>query len=278
MSEHWVKRLREFVPVYLAEHPALACVADEATLLLHGSTTRGIDDPFSDLDVWIFLPAAMLPDLDAATATRFFPFELDGKPGHFTVDPSEEVARRLRHCGFPLIAELRVAETLADPRDEAGSLVRFARQPMREEVRRAWFRYHYVEMRGEHRAADNPIERGDAVAVLQAMTQTLSHALRAAMVLDGEPYPYVKWLAHAAFQTPTGSLLAPRVTELLDCLARDALRLPGPEKQHPVSRKLREIRLLLVEAARASGIDEPWLDEWWFHIVQARERIREVVW
>ena len=101
---------------------------------------------------------------------------------------------------------------------------------MREEVRRAWFRYHYVEMRGEHRAADNPIERGDSVAVLQAMTQTLSHALRAAVVLDGQPYPYIKWLAHAAFQTPTGKRLAPRVAELLDCLACDALRLPGPEK------------------------------------------------
>jgi hypothetical protein len=247
-------------------------------VLLHGSTTRGIDDPYSDLDVWIFLPASRLPELDAAAGTRFFAFDLDGKPGHFTAEPAEEVAQRVRRCDFPLIVELRVAAILADPRGEAASLVRVARQPMREEVRRAWLRYHYVEMRGEHRAADNPIERGDAVAVLQALSQTLSHALRAAMVLDGEPYPYVKWLAHAAFQTPTGLLLASDVTEILDLLARDALRLPGPEKGHPLSGKLREIRLLLVDAARAQGIDEPWLNEWWLHMVQARDGIRAVEW
>jgi predicted nucleotidyltransferase len=266
------------VPVYLDQQPALARFSDKMMVLLHGSTTRGIDDPYSDLDVWIILPLAQVRKVEAVAGTRFFPFNLENKPGHFTVEPVEEVRRRCRQCDFPFIAELRMAEILADWRDEAAILVLRARDPMHEDVRRAWFRYHYIEMRGEHRAADNSIERGDAVAVLQAMTQTLSHALRAAMVLDGEPYPYVKWLAHAAFQTPTGRLIEPHVTEFLDWLARDALRLPGPEKQHPLSSKLREIRLLLVEAAQASGIDELWLDEWWFYIVQARDGIREIVW
>jgi hypothetical protein len=278
MSVFWVERLRKFVPGYLGQQPAIARFANKATVLLHGSTTRGIDDPYSDLDVWIFLPLAQLRKVEADAGTRFFPFSLEDKPGHFTLEPMEAAFRRLRQCDLPFIAELRQADILADPHEQASHLVMFARNPMREEVRRAWFCYHYVEMRGEHRAADNPIERGDSVAVLQATTQTLSHALRAAMALDGEPYPYVKWLAQAAFQTPTGSLLAPKVTELLDCLASDALRHPGPEKQHPLSLKLREIRHLLIDAARARGIHEPWLDEWWFHIVQAREGIRNVVW
>lgn len=112
----------------------------------------------------------------------------------------------------------------------------------------------------------------------QAMTAALSHALRAAMVLDGVPYPYVKWLARAAFAAPTGRRLEPDVTRLLDLLARDALRAPGPEASHPLSHALKTIRGLLIEAAREGGIDEPWLQEWWLSIDRARRGIREVIW
>jgi hypothetical protein len=278
MDSLWTARVRAYTPDFLAANPALSGAAAEAAILLHGSTTFGIDDPYSDLDVWVLVPDHALAALDSAAGTRFLPFTLDGKPGHFTVEPHGEFERRVRQCDFPLIAELRLAEILADSNGRAASLVETARRPMRDAVRSAWLRYHYVEMRGAHRAADNPIERGDAVAVLQAMTQTLTEALRAAMVLHGEPYPYVKWLGRAASGTPTGRLLAPSVADLFERLTQDALRHPGPEKGHPISDTLREIRRILVEAARAGGMGEPWLDEWWFHIVQAREGIRNVEW
>jgi hypothetical protein len=160
-----------------------------AALLLHGSTTRGIDDPYSDLDVWMLVPDPALQAIDAGSETRFFQFELDGKPGHVTVELRDEFDRRLRHCDLPLIAELRLGVVLADgsPDGWGEAIVREACQPMRETVKRAWVRYHYVEMRGEHRAGDNPMERGDPMAVLLATAQTLTHALCAAMTLDGEP-------------------------------------------------------------------------------------------
>jgi hypothetical protein len=278
MSPTWNARLRAFTPRFLEEHPALAPAATEAAVLLHGSTTRGVDDPYSDLDVWLLVSEAAAQAIEAAAGTRFFVFALEGKPGHCTIELTSNFEKRVRQCDFPLIAELRSAQILADPSGRVAPLIADARRVMPDEVRRAWFCYHYVEMRGEHRACDTPIDRGDPVALLQAMSQTLSHALRAAMVLDGEPYPYVKWLAQAAFGTPTGRRLEPRVTELLDLLAQDALRAPGPERDHPLTHTLREIRRLLVDAARERGLDAPWLNEWWLSMDHARRGIQEVRW
>src|SRR5690606_29507336 len=98
-----------------------------------------------------------------------------------------------------------------------------------------FFFYHYFQMRSFHRACDNPMERGNAVAVLFGVAQALAHALRAALVLDGHPYPYDKWLHLEAVRHPTGRALAAHVEVLLECMANDALRRAGPEKENPLS-------------------------------------------
>jgi hypothetical protein len=68
------------------------------------------------------------------------------------------------------------------------------------------------------------------------------------------------------------------VTDILDLMTQDILRLMGPERENPLSRRLREIRSILTEAARAGGLDEPWLGEWWLHIDKARNGVREARW
>lgn len=277
-AKSWSKRLLEYTPAWLQAQPLVARLAGDGEILLHGSTTRGVDDPWSDLDVWILVSDAALAALDAALPSRFFEFTLDRKPGHFTIESRDEFQRRVRRCDFPLIAELRSAHALSDSEGRAAELLALASGPMPEAVRGAWFRYHYVEMRSEHRACDNPIERDDPVAILQGLSSALTHALRAAMILDGVPYPYVKWLAQAAAGTPTGSRLAPAVEGLLDSLAANGLRAPGPERTHPLSLGLREIRRILIEASRQRGIDGPWLEDWYLYLPEARRGIHEVLW
>ena len=138
--------------------------------------------------------------------------------------------------------------------------------------------WHYTEMRGEHRAVDNQIERRDPVAVLLSLPKALGHGLRAAMVLDGEPYPYDKWLYRAALETPTGRLLESAARRVLEGLASGALSVGGPERAHPLGRELRAIRQVLIDAARGKGLDRPWLDKWWLYMDQAREAIVSVRW
>jgi len=272
-----IERFRPFSARFLREHASLSGLLSQASVLLHGSTTLGIVDAFSDLDLWVLVPDSLAREFDRTSPTRFIEFRFDDRPGHYNLEPLELFHQRIDGCDFPLIAELRRSIVLHD-QSLGCAIVARANQLMPKDVRRAWFRYHYAEMRSEHRAADTPIDRGDAVAVLQAVTRTLVHAMQAAMVLDGEPYPYSKWLGRACAQTPTGSRIMPLVNDVIDLFGRGALRLPGPEAKHPINLKLREIRAALITAAKDAGIDEPWLKEWWLHIPQSRQVIHEVRW
>lgn len=274
-----IELVRPFSQQFMRGHDALSSTLQHAAVLLHGSTTLGVLDAFSDIDVWVLVPDAVARDFDRLSPTRFINFTFDDRPGHFNVEPIESFADRIDHFDFPMIAELRRAVILQEAESRIGhEIVSRARQPMSDDLRRAWFRYHYAEMRSDHRAADTPIDRGDAIAGLQAVTRTLIHAMQAAMVLDGEPYPYSKWLGRACAATPTGSRVIPLVNDVIDLFGRGALRMPGPESQHPINLKLKEIRAALITAATNAGIDGPWLKEWWLHIPRSRQVIHEVKW
>jgi hypothetical protein len=274
----WKTALLDFVAGFLRANPILEPFSDDAAVVLHGSTCYGIDDAVSDLDLWFILSASNLERLDAASPTRFFEFRLKDKPGHFTAVSGESFGERMRHCDLTLIAELRNADVVQDPHGIARQLIADALRTMPQAVRQAFFRYHYVEHRSDDRAADNPLVRGDPVAAISAQTAALGHALRSAMVLHGEPYPYSKWLYHRAFQTPTGRVLAPKVEQWIDLLSQNALRDLTGSDGHPLALKMKEIRQALIDAARGAGIDGPWLKEWWLHIDAARAGILKVEW
>ena len=133
-------------------------------------------------------------------------------------------------------------------------------------------------MRSFHRGADNPMNRNDAVAAYLNTAQSRLHALRACLSMESEPYPYDKWLSRSAPKTATAQKLAPHVARLMDDLADDALRFPGPESDDALSQDFRGIRSLLIDSARQTGIDEPWLTRWWEHINQARSATSRVRW
>lgn len=276
--ERWAPRLREFLPGFLADHPELAPEASDAAVLLHGSTTFGVDDAGSDLDVWLLVDDAALARLDARAGTRFFEFELEGKLGHCNTESRGEMAERLRRCDMPWIAELRRARALLDPGKRAAALIERAASPMRQAVSAAWFQYHFVEMMGERKGSQNPAARGEPFPVLLFGLSAIAHALRAALVLDGEPYPYDKWLLARARETATGAEIARRAAGLLGELDGGALRGGPRGEEHPIRLALNDIRTTLRDAAERTRIEGPWLREWWLHIHASREGIRTVEW
>ena len=275
---YWVRRLHEFLPGFLEGHPVLTKVHRRASAILHGSTTWGVDDEWADLDVWLLLPEADLREVAVSCDTRFFEFTLDGKAGHLNAESSEAFTESVHACHMDPIHQLRRAEVTADGSGVAAELVAEARRPMRPEVRDAFFFYHYVEMRGEQRDGANPMERHDPFGSLISLPRTLAHALQAALILDGEPYPYDKWLYAAARRTPTGRLLVPHVEAIIEHLANDALRCSEPRAENPLAIELWDIRNALVRAARSRGKNEPWLDKWWLCMNQARDAIRNIRW
>jgi len=274
----WVSRLREFLPELAVQYPAIRPVWRRATIILHGSASTGVHDRWSDLDAWFWVPRRDLRRIDAASPTRFFEFTIDGRPGHANADAREDILASVRACHLELIHELRHAVVVQDPGGFGRRMIALARRRMRPTVRRRLFFHEYVEMRGEHRSLDNPLNRRDHAAVLFALGKTLSHALRAAMVLDGEPTPYDKWLVQAASKTPTGRLVARRVRHIVRFVGKGALNLREGDARHPLNLEIRKIRADLVAAAHRRGIKDGWLQKWWLWIDEARGAREGVRW
>jgi len=252
--------------------------AEQWSVLLHGSMTRGLGDHLADIDLWCLGPATQVAEIDLVSPTRFFPFEHRGRLGHLNVESTDRFIERVSACDLALIAELRLSRVLADTSGVGVDLRNRALRTMPEDVRRAWFRHHYVEYRGAHRGVDNPAARGHSVAVFLASAECLAHALRAAMVLDGMPYSYDKWLYPDALTTSTGTAVAASAERFLDEIAQGSLRTAAPEASHPIVQTLKEPRAILVDRARATGLDGEYLDRWWLHMDAARRGISEVRW
>jgi hypothetical protein len=279
VAGRWNEALRRFLPCLTEEHAALGRVWEGATALLHGSTTMGIEDACSDLDLWLLLSEEDLAAFDALSDTRFIQFKLDGKAGHLIAEALPEFEEQIASCHVDTIYQLRRARAVHDGCGCAERLIAEAARPMRPEVSRALFFWHYTEMRSEHRACDTPIVRGEEIALLLGLSKTLAHAMKAAIVLEGEPYPYDKWLHRAALQTPVGRAMEPHVQAILDSLAGDGLRKQyADENDHQITVELRAIRQTLINAAREQGIDEPWLESWWLYMTQAREAFDGLRW
>ena len=99
--------LTEWLPGFLTAHPVLQHSHTSASVILHGSLTLGIDDPYNDIDLWRLLLEGQLSALDDLSSIRFFSFELDGKPGHINAHPAAEFEQSIRECNMDTIYQLR---------------------------------------------------------------------------------------------------------------------------------------------------------------------------
>ncbi len=149
---------------------------------------------------------------------------------------------------------------------------------MHEKLRRAALLFNYVEMRGFHRNADNPMDRNDRLSALSSVLETINYSIRCALVIDGRVFPYSKWLYVAAALSPTGSRVLEGVDRILDLVQSDPESLMGPEKENAISTQLRNIRAVIVDCAKGSGIDEPWLDKWWHFFDAQRAAFDGIEW
>jgi len=160
--EFWTDKSRAFMAEFLEDHPALSKFHNKASVVLHGSTTMGIDDAYSDLDFWFLLSEADLVEFDANSSTRFFPIKVDGKPGHIDVRSVELFSKRFQDCDLAFIFEMQRAGIITDHAGTAGKLQRLARRPMRDETSAAFFFYHYILTRDWHQSCRNPMARRTA--------------------------------------------------------------------------------------------------------------------
>ena len=273
----WIERAKTFIPEVVGANPILAEFGRKAAIVFHGSVMLGFADEVSDLDFWMVLSRDDLRRLDQASNTRFFAIEACGRQGHVNAEALEDFLERVDRCDMDLIGQLRCASPIIDDGRMAGELIQKATKPMREEVRRAYFFYNYVEMRGERTTCVNLATRNESVALLVNFPKVLVLAMRAAIVLDGEPYPYDKWLYRAAKRSSVAGELIPVLDRCIDHLTGDALRSTAG-RQSPIFKELSNLRDIICQAAKEKGIDEPWLGKFWLYFNQSRDAINSARW
>jgi len=108
-TQQWIERVSEWGPTFVQEHPVLGRFADLGDLILTGSTTLGVVDECSGLDLELVLSEDAVTQVDTAAPTRYIEFHTDGKPGSVIVVSADAWNDSVGACDMPLIAELRRA-------------------------------------------------------------------------------------------------------------------------------------------------------------------------
>jgi len=276
----WISGLKPLTLTLTSPHSLHESLGWDRPVLLYGSRAQGVDDEVADIDLWAFYDPEELTAIDREIRTRFFNIKHAGVKGHITARDLSSFAQSVERCDLELIAQLQDAVVVSSG-DASWGLSRLldqASQPLTEAVRRAWFQYHYVAMRGADRSCDNPLFRGAAHGALVALSETLNHAMRAAIVLAGQPYRYHKWLHADLMAIPSGSIIGPGVERVFDLIERGDLRKKHANETPAIAVETKAIRNHLIETAKASGINEPWLDKWWYHIDASKQVIDGVKW
>lgn len=73
VGHDWADRVRGVLPRLAKDHSIAPTILSGASVLLHGSITRGVDDAYSDLDVWL------LPPIESPR--QFVEFRVENKSG-----------------------------------------------------------------------------------------------------------------------------------------------------------------------------------------------------
>ena len=278
-TRKWVNSAKSYFTRCIHKNEILRSLDKNITIVLHGSTTRNIDDPHSDLDFWLVLNDDEDEKFRSITEQSFIPVEIDGKPGH--INPLR--IRDLGACfsnqiNMVLANEVSDSIVIEDKKNVFDRFIALSRRPLSDAVKYAFFFYNYVGMRGYHRSGDNPIERNDRFAALYNIMSTIKYAFQAAFVLDNRTYPYEKWLYVFANRSDTPKTLIEHVDNIIEELTTNPSSLFGPEKDNKISQQLRIIRNKLIEKAQQEGIDELWLEKWWLYMDKASNAVNDVHW
>jgi hypothetical protein len=218
---------------------------DRAALVIVGSSVRGIQDEFADVDVLAFVPQDAYGALykgyqKAVEAGRVavlnpnaflyeeFPLALiSGINGHYKVHSFEEVEERVQRYDDIAMWIHGSGVIFYDPAGRYASLQQQARH-YPEDVRRQKIREQYFRAYDAAISVANPLRRNDRRTVILMMADCVTHLLRLCCLLERRPFPYDKWLYREALQTQAGRELQPLFESFFAEISRPEIRRIEP--------------------------------------------------
>jgi uncharacterized protein DUF4037 len=179
---------------------------EESAVVRVGSSVRGIEDEFVDVDILGFVPQAAYPAIyegyrAAVEAGRIevqnpnafwyqeFPLVLvPGVPGHYKVHAFEAVEARVQQYDDVIMWIHGVGRILHDPTGRYAQLQERSRT-YPDDVWREKVRWHYARASDAAASSANPLRRRDRRTVTLLMVECVAHLLRVCCLLERGPFP-----------------------------------------------------------------------------------------
>lgn len=265
------QEIRSLLDTYLRErvvpHPLLRPYLEDATACLTGSSSIGLWDELSSLDVHLVLPdadhaqlAVRLREERLWNPARDFRLRLEDREPFrrfpsavITILSSAQLAQEFR---FELPVALWIYEHAVVLQDPAGTLAqavqagaqRFADQL--NELRCDHY-YRFRQARNDMLPRIAPQRLKTVLAMKRG--ETVREALRLAFLADGKCYPYDKLLEPVAErETQSGAHIVTAVRALVAAREPDAIDHAG-----------KVLRDRVAFALQQGGVSEKWLEQWW---------------
>lgn len=272
--EELLKEIKEYIIENILGHPLMQHEHNNISILIGGSTSLGVADHQSDVDIFVFCEdihyevihhryedAGIIP-----TGSEFFvDFKLpSGKSGHYKLHRKTELTKGLNEGNMEWLWFSHVSYIVHDSLQIKKLFDKHV--PMQSDLLYTLRKNTYIQLRTFAKALDNPVVRGERFPIHFFAVDVYKAALRCAIVVDGYPYPYDKWLVRVAGQLPVGKRVLECADDFFENLKAEDSYRPMFQEDNSFVKMEKRMRKILLEEFRSRDLDEPWLVEWWKYV------------
>lgn len=236
-------------------------VGPNAVLLLVGSRAAGVDDSWSDLDMWVVGDKTCLSKDEREQYEKDDEFFVDrgDYEAHWSFYDQQDLLSILQGYPDEKMWIILTAQVLFGDKSTAGALREQCKQYPHEVVERKlkWHFGHYWRSLGPL----NTAARGMPETAFLMAGKTMEHLCKMCCLAEHRPFPYTKWLIPVARNTALGKRVVPFISEAV--LGIDEFLHP-PKGKHfrelvPL-KKLRDTKDIAIETLRELGWKCSWVD------------------
>lgn len=233
----------------------------EAVLLLVGSRAAGLDDSWSDLDMWV------VGDKTCLCKSERDQYEKDGQlfidrgdyEAHWSFYDLRDLLSLLSTCPDERMWILRTAEVMSGSEDTA-SILRHKCSRYPEDILEQKLKLHFGHF-WQCLGPLNTAARGMPETAFLVAAKTIEHLCKICCLAERKPFPYTKWLIPVARETILGRKVALSIARAVFGI-EEFLHPPSGKHFQELTplRELRSTKDVVREALKELGWTSSWID------------------
>ena len=237
-------------------------VGEGAVLLLVGSRAAGLNDSWSDLDMWVIGDKNNLSPAEFETykTNKQVFFDRGDYEAHWTFYDAEDLHQYLYSWPDERMWLSLTSTILFGNEATATHLHRQCRNYPREVVEKK-LKWHFGKY-GSLLGPLNTAARGMPETSVMVVGQVIEHLCKICCLSELKPFPYAKWLVSVASQTTLGNDLIPYISRATSGLSEFLHPPEGkPFRELIPLKELRETKEIVRGGLKKLGWDSSWIEK-----------------